>query len=375
MSPRSERLHSLDALRAIAMLGVVAYHVVQLSQDGRADRHPAAEFFLWATHAWRMPIFFLLSGFFTELILDRKGFSYAWKNRRDRIFFPLAAALLIVWPITLVAVRAYNFLQANSASSIFSAEGFLRIFDHFVRKPSYFHLWFLVYLAAMLIAKFGWEWLRRPERNSPSFLSFAALILAAAALLALMKNPFEMDTPTRVFMKPYSFLFLSLFFIAGFLFYRAYRHHQFLFGHWKAAGTATLIMGAAVISQPTFVLPLAPITMSDWASRLQMAIPMAGFVIAGTLFCIAAAKNIFSWESPTIRFLTASSFFVYLVHHPLLYSVGASLHTYAWPFWQEVSFLMVGAYALSFALFGFVVRGSWLEIFLNGRSSKPQNLK
>jgi len=89
-----ERRTDLDALRGIAMiLGIVL--------------HASASFvgFPWVTHelqstAWiailmtwihgfRMPLFFMLSGFFTQLFYETRGLQALVRQRVDRIAIPL----------------------------------------------------------------------------------------------------------------------------------------------------------------------------------------------------------------------------------------------------------------------------------------------
>ncbi len=75
----SPRFHDLDALRATAMLlGVVLHATLFLIpaawpiQDAWAGSVPPQEnpygYLLSAIHGFRMPVFFLLSGFFTALL-------------------------------------------------------------------------------------------------------------------------------------------------------------------------------------------------------------------------------------------------------------------------------------------------------------------
>ncbi len=101
------RRHDLDALRGIAMLlGIVlhgALSFIPLSryfwpvEDSRAN-----EFFgllLYGIHGFRMPVFFLVSGFFTTMLWRKRGLSALLKHRFQRIFLPLLIGMLTIIPL------------------------------------------------------------------------------------------------------------------------------------------------------------------------------------------------------------------------------------------------------------------------------------
>ena len=49
-----------------------------------------------------MPTFFVLSGFFTALLVEKRGTWGTLKNRAARILAPLAAGLVTVLPLTIL---------------------------------------------------------------------------------------------------------------------------------------------------------------------------------------------------------------------------------------------------------------------------------
>ena len=115
------RRHDLDALRAFAMLlGIVlhgalafipgAWVVTDVSVEG--DGTP----FAWLTmaiHGFRMPLFFLMSGFFTAMLWRQRGLRALVRQRAQRLLLPLAIAMFTVIPLTAVA-----WSYAASASTV-----------------------------------------------------------------------------------------------------------------------------------------------------------------------------------------------------------------------------------------------------------------
>ena len=56
--------------------------------------------FLWAVHGFRMPVFFLMSGFFTALLWRRRGLGALLNHRLRRVALPLLISLLTIVPLT-----------------------------------------------------------------------------------------------------------------------------------------------------------------------------------------------------------------------------------------------------------------------------------
>ncbi len=97
------RRHDLDALRAFAMLlgivlhGAMSFIVIPWAVQ---DRFQAPEYGLLvaAIHGFRMPLFFLLSGFFTAMLWRRRGLGGLLRHRAKRIALPLVLAMVTVIP-------------------------------------------------------------------------------------------------------------------------------------------------------------------------------------------------------------------------------------------------------------------------------------
>jgi surface polysaccharide O-acyltransferase-like enzyme len=104
MGGSPSRRTDLDALRGAAMiLGIVLHALLSFIpvpwpvQDTRQN----GLFFIpyAAIHMFRMPLFFLISGFFTMFILQRHGLGGMIRQRVQRILLPLLLALLTIVPV------------------------------------------------------------------------------------------------------------------------------------------------------------------------------------------------------------------------------------------------------------------------------------
>ncbi len=98
------RRHDLDALRAFAMLLGIALHASMsfvpaawMVQDSRPNM--GFGLFLAVIHGFRMPLFFLVSGFFTAMLLRRRGVRGLLRQRALRILLPLVVGVLTIVPL------------------------------------------------------------------------------------------------------------------------------------------------------------------------------------------------------------------------------------------------------------------------------------
>ena len=140
-TPKQIRYHGLDVLRGFAMILGVVLHACMFYVEGigsslgyeMTGKVPPTSWLIgnlfFFIHVWRMPFFFLLAGFFTRLMIKKRGIRKLLKNRFIRIFIPLIIGMVI-----------YNVLGFDKLTS-----------------GNMHHLWFLrdlflMYLIASLIS-------------------------------------------------------------------------------------------------------------------------------------------------------------------------------------------------------------------------------
>ena len=133
----ADRIHSLDFLRAFALLMGVLLHVVMLFLepfDGSEPRLGASIIFIWI-HTWRMPLFMLLAGFFTALSLSKRDVGNYALNRLIRLGVPI----LLLWAV----IPAVD----ETTSDIFKLPELISwVLYDLPFTLSLDHLWFLYYL-------------------------------------------------------------------------------------------------------------------------------------------------------------------------------------------------------------------------------------
>ena len=114
---KSERRHDLDAVRAFAMLLGIALHAAIPYAPGFPwtvqDTQTSEVFTLlfMIIHGFRMPLFFLISGYFTMMMWRQRGLGALVRQRALRILLPCLLGLVTILPLShwlgrLVAVPA-----------------------------------------------------------------------------------------------------------------------------------------------------------------------------------------------------------------------------------------------------------------------------
>ncbi len=106
ISNGGKRFHDLDALRGYAMLlGIVLHGLmsfIAISFWPAQDRYQNTEVcgaILSFIHGFRLPLFFLISGFFTAMLWRKRGMKGLFKQRAIRILIPLAVGTMVTWAL------------------------------------------------------------------------------------------------------------------------------------------------------------------------------------------------------------------------------------------------------------------------------------
>src|SRR5215475_3943036 len=141
------RYHALDALRAAMMfLGIYLHAVVAYSPTGGWPYKPmqlttTLDWSVGLIHVFRMPVFYVMAGFFAALLLQRYGLRRAAANRFWRIVIPFVVGCIVMVPLL-------SFLIALGRAGLPRATEFI-LSGRFLAYAHPAHLWFLEYLIVL----------------------------------------------------------------------------------------------------------------------------------------------------------------------------------------------------------------------------------
>lgn len=303
-----------------------------------------------------MPLFFTISGFFAAAIYKSRGPSGYLKNRFKRIAVPFFAGGAFLLPLCFFA-WAYGWLATNRCTLREIRR--MRFFDPLIESALYgpAHLWFLEYLMVMLV---GYYLIRRlADKFQLGSLNAASLgrmlqsrwtpiLLAIPATLILRISrdwygvEVTFDRHNSFMISPVRLLHYSLFFSMGLAI-----HH--------ARGALDLLAKRGVL----YLVCLVPVFAVRAAlMRLDLEQPLFEpfatlLSLSGGLFswlavlgAIGTARRYFAQPSRFVRFLADRSYWIYLVHMPIVGLIQADL--VSWPLGNLAKFAI--SLGLTFAL-------------------------
>jgi surface polysaccharide O-acyltransferase-like enzyme len=321
----TDRLHSLDFLRAFALLMGVLLHVLMLFLepfDGSEPRLGASIIFIWI-HTWRMPLFMLLAGFFTALSLQKRDVGNYALNRLIR----LGAPILILWAIIPAIDEGSNdfFKLPELISWLLYDVPFTLRLDH---------LWFLYYLlifygVLLLLKRITPKALNFITDYELSFFRIFVLWLPILILLSPLNKPtggIFGDSPTTFGeVKLGSMLFMASFFLIGLQIQKSARFLEQL--QQKRFWLPILI-----------IVSLMPIGLLGWGGmkddpfvfssifEMWIANGLSGSAaLLLVLSIMGIAMQQISSGGPTLNWLIKLSYPIYVFHLMFVISVSGTL--------------------------------------------------
>lgn len=381
MLAEPKRYHALDSLRAVMMLlGVYLHVIVCYSPIGGwpfKDPQTSSAFLpmLVFVHIFRMPIFFVMAGFFAALLYSRRGAFGLAANRAKRILLPG----MIFWVVLFIIVSGLaTYAHFSSQPDPIGASIAYLTTGDFLHKAFPMHLWFmlyLVYLCAAFLLVAGFVRLLLPsavERRCD--LAFRAAVTSKArvflfavpsfAALCLMHFA-DLETPQGWLPVPRILFAYALFFGFGWVLYaNSDLLDSIRDGAWRAVIGGCVTAG---LNWYFFSLQMqaAPRFSAEgfYGSAATNALTVWFFVFGFTgLFLRYLDRPI-----PVMRYLSDSAYWIYLAHVPVLMALQMVLMPYAWPALVKAAIVLAFALPVLVLSYHFMVRSTFLGVLLNGR--------
>jgi glucan biosynthesis protein C len=269
---KSVRLHYLDWLRVLAILGVFLFHTMRAFdafpwEINNAEESLLATLFMVFFFPWGMPLFFFLSGAGTWFALRRRTGSQFAVERVQRLLIPFFVGCLLLSPLQLYFQWRHQIQTGEFVGTLWEFFQWRNI----VLGPRFFgwagyHLWFLGFLFAFsLIALPLFLWFKRDAGQRT--IDWLARLSARRGALLLFVIPLVV---IKLVLHPYfpdyqdwaDFLYMLTFFVYGYILYADER--------------------------------FAPAVRRDWPLMLVAGVLSSLFILVG-----GAAEVIFDWmESP-----------------------------------------------------------------------------
>lgn len=382
------RFHHLDAVRAGALLlGVVLHASMSFLPGFRETGWPLSDdstsiglgLLYFVIHLFRMPLFFLVAGFFARLLHERAGTLGLIRNRAQRIALPFVVFYFVTMPLIILAI-VWAARQSNSKGP--PAEQHSALIGPPIPLG---HLWFLYLLlllyALVLLLRYcvvlidtggsmraaagqALDWSLRWR--------FAPLLLSIPVAVSLYDAPWWAEwqgIPSPIVgLVPNvpSLLSYGGAFLVGWFLHRRQDTLELLASTWRfyLAGAVLCTCVSLYIAgiQPHFTaIPLAGTARALYLAAYLIAMWCAMFSVIGL------ALRFLSAPSARWRYLSDASYWIYLIHLPIVMLLQAWM--LKWPLhWSlKLSLMLVITMAVLLASYRFLVRRTFIGVFLNGR--------
>jgi len=379
----SDRLHALDAVRAGALLLGVAFHASLSFLPGpqiwvvRDVESGGIATFFFVAHIFRMTAFFLIAGFFGRMLVERRGTSGFVRNRLVRIALPLLA----FWPVAMAGIIACFIWGAITMNGGTPPTNQPPPPPMTAATFPLTHLWFLymllwLYAGALALRALARRIDREGRVADAAMRLLTATPLGAVVLAAPLAVAFAMEpnwyawggipTPDKGFVpNAVALTGFGTAFAFGWLLHR----QQDLLGAIRRWTWVQLVVAVALtiacrwqLGATSFVTPMA-----EGGAKAVYAITYALAVWSWTLGLTGAALRFLNKESPAIRYVADASYWIYLVHLPVVMALQVLVYSIQAPALVKIVIVTGGAFLILLASYHVLVRHSWLGKWLNGR--------
>ncbi|MGV3579693.1 acyltransferase family protein [Brevundimonas sp.] len=382
---RPERLHGLDALRAGALLlGVVLHTSLSFFPEqiwivADDSRSIGAAILFFAIHLFRMTAFFLIAGLFAHMMLARGGWFGFAKDRVMRIAGPLGA---FWFPVMVGIVTALIWNAHVSGLIVPGAPP--------PPPPTYdwtnfplTHLWFLYVLMlfyvavlilrapfAMLDRNGGWG--RAVDKVTGALIGpWTPALLAAPLALAMSLDPnwvafFAVTTPDAGLVpNTVALVGFGSAFAIGFLIDRR-RDLLDRIAAWSPLYLAVAVVSGVygwVLAGGPVVTPMGEPTEAKAIAAAVMALAVFSSAFAAMGLCL----RLLSGHSAIRRYLADASYWVYILHLPLVMLAQVWVQDWAGPWQVKLAGISIGVFAVCLITYELLIRHSFMGQWLNGR--------
>jgi glucan biosynthesis protein C len=318
---------------------------------------------IWLPHLIRMPLFFVVSGFFTAWLLDRRGMIGMMRQRARRILVPMLVALPLLHLSLGAATEWAAGTVAHPSNVLALVRAWLAMPDPPPPPPGLGHLWFLYYLLIFSVLVWvgknliGGVLLDRAVALGPRALALA-LPLSLVPGFALTTAPHP--APESLLPQFWAIAVFGPFFALGFALHSRREWLQPLHPWLLPGALACLGLYALLLWRLSAEVP-GPQSL---AASLPVAVLEACIAGGGTLLCLIAGLRWLDRPSPVMRYLAASAYWTYLTHLPLLFVIQYALMDLELYWSLKFSLAVTSTVALCLLSYELLVRRTPLRRFV-----------
>jgi len=386
------RYHYLDNIRAIAMFLGILFHAAlaysPLAQNfwftaGR-ENSMSIDIVILFTHIFRMPVFFLVSGFFAIMLIQKRGVSSFLKNRSMRILLPF----IIFFPLLGAAIFIAIGWAIENVENLSPMLQFIKTMQDNPDAPlpplSTLHLWFLFNLFLFVVTTallYKVNFFQSKIVQSIFSAKFILFVLPLLMIPAMFNQPAPLPAAEKLYPEWWSFGFYGLFFmLGGFIFLK-----QGLLDELEPYKNMLLVVSILAYVVFYYLLPniasleeIMKIAINGFkptASHIYVAICESYIAVYMTLYCLLLGKKYLNKQNDFLKLISDSSYWVYLIHIPVLLIIQFVLTDIEMNMWLKFLISLFSTLLIAILSYLLLVRNTPIGWLLNGRKNKRALVK
>ncbi len=383
----TERLHALDAVRGAALMLGILFHAsfsffpgdtFWIVMDSQRSASISATAFV--LHIFRMSIFFLLAGYFGRMQVLRLGHGRFIKDRLKRLGIPLVLGWLITFPI-IVALLIWAILVQNGGTM---PQDLPPPPPMTLETFPLTHLWFLYALllmyAAVLVCRAVINGIDRHQVLAGFFDRVIALLAKTAVLPVVLAIPtalafhyhanwmawFGIPTPETGFVPNIvSVIAYGSAFGLGWLLQRQPQVLRSFEKFWLPYLGLAIVLSALCLHligiAPYYTVGVQGVEKVVYEASYALAIWCWSFGLIGL------ALRFFNAHSAIGRYLADASYWLYLIHLPLIMAMQVWVSQWTLNPLLKYGFILGLSIPLMLLSYHVLVRYSFIGAILNGK--------
>lgn len=364
------RLIYLDNLRSFALLlGIVFHSAIVYAADIKyaiqtEERSQILSYFCYWIHSFRMPMFYMISGFFSAMVIEKKGTNFYWEGRFKRVLIPTIFGLIFLAPIQ------YFLMEKIKSPNV----GLLEFLYLFFTKENFqhSHIWFLVdlfcfsmifLLVHKLIHKIT-NWVQWKTFNRRTFFLIGfSFILVLLAHTQIGKGESYFGIFKLTFVYQFTFFLSGVFSFYGkdILILKPSSHLKTIANLLWAIIVSVLFMDFEIFDPLWIYFSYVNPWYRSFHIFLWVLSPFLWTMFFVSLFGFLGNK-----EGKLGSYIIDASLPIYLLHHPISLSYAYIVRDLQFSIWEKFLFHNVVVLCFSFLMYEFLIRRSKPLRFLFG---------
>ena len=344
-----------------------------------AQTHVLVAWLIDFIRVFQLPVFFLIAGFFAGYLVSTRDSGTFLRHRWSRLGVPF----LVAWPLVGAAVYLTIVVTSRFTAGAYDLTPSEELFASTHQDHLLMHLWFLYYLLILSVAGVAARKLalRVPralrERGLDLFERHVhrggmAIAVLGTAVIAYQMESWTLDYHGNIVPAPRLLALYGLVFAFGWLlFLRRDSLKGFARTPWLLLAGAV----AAFLAHEYLLNTGCHPDITSVAACTGTSVPhhlgaVAFFSLALWLFAygfMGVFVRHFNEPSPRWRYVADASYFIYIVHLPLVMVLPLLFMTLPLPALVKLALVVATAMCLLLVVYHYLVRPTFIGKQLNGR--------